>query len=392
MRTLRIILSSAVIVGALAAASYYVIETKGINVARLIEAAQPKQAAAAPAGPAMHGMPVPVTPVVKRTIPIVLDYAARTESIRNIQLLARVAGYVESQPARDGSDVREGDLLYKIDPHDLLAAYDQISAQAQRDQAALDYAKQNYERGNELAKTGFVDKDTWQQRASAMRQAEAALAMDQALIRTAKLNLGYAEIRAPFSGRLGRNQAPTGTLVSVGNTVLNTLVEIDPIYVTFSPAETDLPTIEKARAAGKVVAEVLLPGEETSDRRGELTFLDNVIDRTTGTLTARATIANAAHLLLPGQYVRLRLHIGEEPDALMVPQTAVGSSQLGKYVYVVADGKADQRLVSLGPTDGPLVSVTKGVAEGDQIITGNLQKIGPGAPVTPMPAKGAAGG
>jgi multidrug efflux system membrane fusion protein len=379
-------------VGALATASSYVIETKGIRIAAAMPEGPPKAAAGGPAGPAMRGMPVPVTPVERKTIPIVLDYAARTESIRNIQLLARVAGYVAAQPAPDGSYVKEGDLLYKIDPRDLQAALDQITAQTQRDQAALDYARANLNRGTELAKEGYVAKDTWDQRSSAMRQAEAALAMDQALIRTAKLNLSYTEIRAPFAGRLGRNQAPNGTLVSVGNTVLNTLVELDPIYVTFNPAETDLPVIEKARAKGKVEAEVLLPGEEASDRKGELTFLDNVIDRSTGTVAARATITNPDHALLPGQYVRVRLHIGDQPDALMVPQTALGSSQLGKYVYVAADGKADMRLVTLGPSDGGLVSVTKGVAEGDQIIIGNLQKIGPGAPVTPMPAKGAAGG
>ena len=163
--------------------------------------------------------------------------------------------------------------------------------------------------------------------------------------------------------------------------------QIDPIYVTFSPAETDMPAIEKARAAGKILAEVLLPGESESERKGELTFVDNAVDRNTGTLLARATLLNRDHSLLPGQYVRLRLHIGEEPDALLVPQTALGSNQLGKFVYVVADGKADLRPVTLGPTAGPLISVVKGVTEGDQIITGNLQKIGPGAVVQPLPAQ-----
>src|SRR5260370_14700220 len=108
-----------------------------------------------------------------------------------------------------------------------------------------------------------------------MRRAEAALAMDEAAIRTAKLNLGYAEIRAPFAGRLGRNQAPIGTLVSVGNTALNTLVQLDPIYVTFNPAETDLPAIQKARAAGKVSVDILFPGEDVAGHKGDLTFIDN---------------------------------------------------------------------------------------------------------------------
>ena len=130
------------------------------------------------------------------------------------------------------------------------------------------------------------------------------------------------------------------------------------------------------------------PGDDKPRQRGELTFLDNDVDRSTGTITARATIANPDFSLLPGQYVRVRLRVKEVPDALMVPQIAIGSSQLGKYVYVVGEGsKAAMRPVTLGPTDGDLVNVVGGVVEGDQVITGNLQKIGPGSPVQPMPAK-----
>jgi multidrug efflux system membrane fusion protein len=176
--------------------------------------------------------------------------------------------------------------------------------------------------------------------------------------------------------------------VSVAGTTLNTLVQLDPIYVTFNPSEAELGDIQKAHAAGKVEVEVLVPPETEARHKGELTFLDNVVDRATGTITARATIANGDFTLLPGQYVRARLHLKDEPDALLVPQTALGSSQLGKYVYVVgANNMAEQRLVTLGPTAGELVVVQKGVSEGDQIITGNLQKIGPGAPVQPLPAK-----
>jgi multidrug efflux system membrane fusion protein len=344
-------------------------------------------AGAAPPDPRMMAMPVPVAPVVRKTVPIYLEYSARTESIRNITLQARIPGYLETQAAADGADVKQGDLLYKIDSRDLQAALDQAQAQAQRDAAALDYARGNFSRGNDLAKTGVVAKDTLEQRSSAKDQAEGTLAMDQATIRTAKLNLSYAEIRAPFAGRLGRNQAPVGTLVGAGGTVLNTLVQLDPIYVTFNPSETDLVEIERARAAGKVEADVMLTGDTQAGHKGELTFIDNAVDRATGTITARATIGNADFTLLPGQYVHVRLHIKDQPDALLVPQTALGSSQLGKYVYVVADGKADQRLVTLGPTDGPLVVVLKGVTESDQVIVGNMQKIGPGAPVQVLPSK-----
>ena len=344
--------------------------------------------AATQAAPAMPAMPVPVTPVVKRTIPLYLDYSARTESIRNIALQAKVSGYILQQAAADGADVKQGELLYKIDPRDFQAALDQVKAQAQRDSASLDYARLSLTRGNELTKTGFLSKDTFDQRTSAVQQGEAAIAADQAAIRSAELNLSYAEIRAPFAGRIGRNQAPAGTLVNAGGTALNTLVQLNPIYVTFNPSETDLAAIQKAKAAGKVGADIFVPGETQPNHKGELTFLDNNVDHATGTITARATIANDDLALLPGQYVRVRIAVSEQPDALLVPQTALGSSQLGKYVYVVGEGsKVDMRLVELGATEGDLISVTKGVGEHDQIISGNLQKIFPGMPVQPLPAK-----
>ncbi|MER8461324.1 efflux RND transporter periplasmic adaptor subunit [Mesorhizobium sp. M1396] len=380
MRKWKIALGTAVALGAISVASVHLLDMGNLSL-------NAGTAGAAPA-PAAFVMPVPVVSVVRKTIPIYLDYAARTEPIRSITLQARIPGYLQEQTAADGVDVRQGDLLYKISPDDFQAALDQAKAQVQRDMATLDYARSNLGRGTELAKSGYLAKDGFDQRTSTLREAQASLALNQAAVRTAELNLSYAEIRAPFGGRLGRNQASVGTLVSVAGTVLNTLVQLDPIYVTFNPSETDLAEIEQARANGPIEVEVLLPGQTEASQKGELTFIDNSVDRSTGTITARATIGNGKFTLLPGQYVRVRLHVRQQPDALMVPQTALGSSQLGKYLYVVGKGNTvDQRLVSLGPTSGGQVAILSGVAEGDQIITGNLQKIGPGMPVSPMPEK-----
>ncbi|MER9299441.1 efflux RND transporter periplasmic adaptor subunit [Mesorhizobium sp. M0621] len=380
MRKWKIALGTAVALGAISVASVHLLDMGNLSL-------NAGTAGAAPA-PAAFVMPVPVVSVVKKTIPIYLDYAARTEPIRSITLQARIPGYLQEQTAADGVDVRQGDLLYKISPDDFQAALDQAKAQVQRDTATLDYARSNLGRGTELARSGYLAKDGFDQRTSTLREAQASLALNQAAVRTAELNLSYAEIRAPFGGRLGRNQASVGTLVSVAGTVLNTLVQLDPIYVTFNPSETDLAEIEQARANGPIEVEVLLPGQTEASQKGELTFIDNSVDRSTGTITARATIGNGKFTLLPGQYVRVRLHVREQADALMVPQTALGSSQLGKYLYVVGKGNTvDQRLVSLGPTSGDQVAILSGVAEGDQVITGNLQKIGPGAPVSPIPEK-----
>ncbi|MBV9910084.1 MAG: efflux RND transporter periplasmic adaptor subunit [Hyphomicrobiales bacterium] len=374
MRVLRLSLA--------AVATIAIVAVVGVRIAG--ERADGATESAGP--PPMMAMPVPVVSIVKKTLPIYLEYPGRIESIRSIALQARASGYIESQLAPDGADVKTGDLLYQIDPRDLQAAFDLAAAQAERDQASLEYAKASFGRGEELVKSGFVTKDAYDQRASTMHQAEAALVADRAAIETAKLNLSYAEITAPFSGRLGRNQAAKGALVGPASGPLNTLVQLDPIYVTFNPSESDLVEITHARASGEIAAEVSLADTPNSVHKGELTFLDNVVDKATGTIAARVTIANPDFTLLPGQYVRVRLHIRDEPDAFMAPQTALGSNQMGKFVYVVGAGdKAELRLLTLGPMDGNLVSVTKGLSEGDRVIVGNLQKIGPGSPVKPLP-------
>ena len=338
------------------------------------------------------GLPVPVTQVVKQTVPLYLSYAGTVEAIRSVALQTKITGYLAERSVADGSDVKQGDLLYRIDPRDYAAALAQARAQAQRDAAALDYSRVTQQRSATLTREGWATKDNADQTASALKQAQATLAADQAAIQVAENNLSYTEIRAPFAGRIGRSLVQEGALISASGTQLTTLVQLDPIYATFNPPEGDLAKIEKARAAGTLFADLLIDKETEPRFSGAVTFLDNVVDRTTGTITARATIKNPEGTLLPGQYIRVRLHIGDQPDALLVPQAALLSSQLGKSVYVVAAGnKVEPRILTLGPTLGPLVVVEKGVNEGESVITGNLQKIGPGMTVQPLPKAGQPG-
>jgi multidrug efflux system membrane fusion protein len=380
MRIGRIVLGAGVVIVAAAIGGYLLLDGIGRGPGTHV-------ADAAIQGGQAFVMPVPITPVVTKTVPVYLDYVGTTEALRTVTLQAKVTGYLSERGAVDGADVRQGDLLYRINPRDYQVMLDQAKAQAQRDAAAVEYSRASQNRNSQLNKDGFASKDTFDQTTSAMRQAEANLAADQAAIRGAELNIGYTEIAAPFAGRLGRSLVHEGALISAAGTQLNTLVQLDPIYVTFNPSETDLATIEKQRAIGPIAADARLTGDADPRFHGTLTFLDNTVDRTTGTIVARATIDNAARTLIPGQYVRIRLHIADQPNALLIPQAAVGSNQIGKYVYTIGDGsKVEQRYVTLGATDAKLVVVNSGLKPGESVIVGNLQKIGPGMPVKPIPA------
>ncbi|CAI9403832.1 Efflux pump periplasmic linker BepF [Pleomorphomonas sp. T1.2MG-36] len=344
-------------------------------------------AAATPAAPAMQAMPVPVEKVAKRTLPVYLDYPARTEAIQSVSLQAKVTGYLKERVVADGADVKAGDVLYVIDDRDARTALAEAQAQLERDTAQGDYLRSSLKRGEELSQKGFLAKDGFDQRTSSLRQAEAAIAIARAAVEAAELDIERSTIRAPFAGRVGRSAASVGTLVTSGQTVLNTLVQLDPVYVAFNPAEKELAAIKAALGKGEVTAEITLPGQQGSKPyAGKLTFIDNRLDASTGTVAARATIANTAFDLLPGQYVHLRLSVGSQPDMLMAPQVALGSSQLGKFVYVVGkDSMVEQRMVEVGRTDGNQIAILSGLTEKDLIISGNLQKIWPGVPVQPLP-------
>ncbi len=354
-----------------------------------------KPAAAAPAGTpagAPPAFPVPVTAVTTRTVPVYLDYVGTTEALRYVTLQSKVTGFLAQHLVEDGADVKEGDLIYKIDDRDFQATLDQVKAQLQSDIAALEYAKASQARNYTLSQQGVVAKDTNDEKTSLMHQAESAIVSDKAQIRNAELTLGYTEIRAPFDGRIGKTQVHEGALIKQQETDLNTLVQLTPIYATFNPSETDLALIEKYRARGDIAVDILLTGETAPRFHGKLTFVDNTVDRSTGTITARATIDNPGSELLPGQYVRVRLYLTEQPDTLLVPQSALGSSQMGRFVYVIGKGGVvEQRFIKVGAVFDDLIVVTEGLAASDQVITGDLQKIGPGMPVQPLAPQPATG-
>lgn len=353
----------------------------------------PRGTHGAASGPSPSSSPVavldvPVTAVVARTVPVFLEYVGTTDAIRTVTLQAQVTGYLLKQAVPDGSDVTGGELLYQIDPRSYQATLDAAKAQAEKDAAALEYASASHRRNAVLNETGDVSTDTLQQSASTERQGKAAVAADRALIETAQLNLLFTGIRAPFAGRLGLSRVHEGALISTAGTQLNTLVQLDPIYATFNPPDTDLPEIQMRQSKGAIPADIIVGQARTPQYHGRLTFLDNSIVRGTGTITARATIENPNQTLLPGQFIHVRLHVADQPDTLLVPQVAVGSNQLGQYVYIVGPGnRLEQRYVTLGDDHAPFVAVRKGVVNGESVVVGNLLKLGPGAVVRPTPVE-----
>jgi multidrug efflux system membrane fusion protein len=328
-------------------------------------------------------LPVPVMTVKAVTIPVYRSFPAVTQAMRTVTIQARVTGYLAAQGAVDGADVAGGALLYRIDAKDYQAALAEAQAQLRLANASLRYTRATNGRNQILAGEGWVSRDTADQTDSNFNQGRATLANNGAALNEAALNLSRTEIRAPFAGRIGASQVFQGSLISVAGATLNTLVQLDPIYVSFNPAQENLPDITREQALAPIQTTVAVNGG-TADHTGALTFIDNQISPSTGTILLRATIANPDHALLPGQYVTARLHLGDLKGALLIPQAAVGATQIGRSVMVVGAGnRVVARIVTLGDTYGENVVVTAGLQAGDQVITGQLQKLKPGAAVNP---------
>jgi membrane fusion protein, multidrug efflux system len=328
-------------------------------------------------------MKVPVMTVVARTMPIYRTFPATTQAMRTVLIQARVTGYLVEQGAADGADVASGALLYRIDARDYQNSVLQAQAARAQADASLKYARVSQGRNQILAHDGWVSKDTYDQTNSTLQQGQASLTNNEASLNQAALNLSRTEIRAPFAGRISASQVFKGSLISVAGATLNTLVQLDPIYVSFNPAEVNLEAITREQARAPIETTVSVNGGKFG-HTGTLTFIDNQVSQSTGTILLRATIDNPDRALLPGQYVTARLYLGDLQGAVQVPQSAVSSTQIGKTVLVVGEGdKVEQRIIKLGDSQGAVVIVADGLKPGDRIITGQVQKLKPGAQVQP---------
>jgi membrane fusion protein (multidrug efflux system) len=356
-----------------------------------------QQAPAAPPPPE-----VGVVTVATGDVGLVTELPGRLEPSRVAQVRARAAGIVQQRLFREGSDVRAGQVLYRIDPAPYAAAQASAQAALARAQANHAQAQALAERYKPLVEANAVSKQEYANAVAGEKQTEADVAAARAALRNAEINLGYASVTAPISGRIGRSLVTEGALVGQGEaTPLALVQQIDPLYVNFTQSVTEVTHLRRAleqgrlKRAGAEGAQVRVILEDGSEhpQPGKLLFADLSVDQNTGQVTLRAEVPNARAMLLPGMYVRVRIEQAKAANAMLLPQQAVTRASQGDSVMVVAaDGQVGPRTVKIGGAQNGQWVVTDGLKPGEQVMVDGFQKLRPGAPVKPVPwSNGAAG-
>lgn len=348
-------------------------------------------------------MPPPEVGVVVATaeaVPLVQDLVGRLSAVRSADVRARVAGVLQKRVYTEGSDVKEGQILFEIDPAPLRASLNAQLANLAAAQATYQNNHVAAERARSVAQKGLLSKADVDNAAAAERTSAASVKQAQANVESSRINLGYANVTAPISGRAGKQQVTEGALVGQGEaTLLTTIDQIDSVYVNFSQAVGVLDTLRAAAASGKVgladankaKVELLLPDGSPYSDSGSLDFSDQAVDAATGTVSLRGIVPNPQHRLLPGQFVNVRLTLGELKHAWLVSQRALQRDATGPYVLVVgADDKVEQKHVTADRQKGDDWIVTEGLADGDRVIVSGLQKAKAGQPAKATPWQAAA--
>lgn len=325
---------------------------------------------------------VGVVRVASGPVTVYQEYVAQTAAPDTIELRAQVTGLLQRQVVPDGARVKQGDLLYVIDPRPFQAALEEARANLAQARAGLTNAQQTLDRYQELVGQGFVSKQAFQNAQAQQRQAAALVEAERARVREANINLGYTRISAPGDGYLSQSQVRAGSLVTAQQTLLNTLYSSDPMYVYFTLSEEELLSLQQSAGggAGNAMRErkfrLLLTDGSEYRHRGTLDFVDSAVDERTGTLRARVSVPNPERQLRPGMFVRLSVPSTQSGDAITVPQRAVTEMQGMKTVYVVGpDGKSQARQIVADTRAGNGWVVEKGLKPGELVVVEGLPKI-----------------
>ena len=376
----------------------FAVVATALPLAMLLAACGAKDGAPAGAG-GPGGMPpaeVGVVTVAAQAVALQTELPGRVSPLRVAQVRARVNGVVLKRLFQEGSEVKAGQLLYQIDAAPYQAAFDSAQASLAKAQANLTQTKAQAERYKPLAEANAVSKQEFISVVAAHQQAEADLAAAKAAVQAARINLDYASVTAPISGHIGQSLVTEGALVNQAEaTQLAVIQQTSSVYVNFTQSSTDVLRLRKAmaskqlRSAGAAALAVRIVLEDGSElpRAGKLLFTDPTVDASTGQVTLRAEVPNPDGLLLPGQFVRVRLSQAELPAAMLLPQQAVTRTNQGDTVLVVApDGKPGPRPVKVGNAQNGQWVILDGLKPGEQVIVDGFQKMMvPGAPVKPVP-------
>ncbi len=352
------------------------------------EAAESAGANAAAAPPTQ----VTVAQVIQRPVNEFDEFTGRFEAIEHVDLRPRVSGYISSVNFVEGTEVKKGDVLFLIDPRPYEAEYKRAKAQLEQARTQLTLAKSERERAAKLVQSHAISQEEFDTRTAGSDQAGANVDAAQAALDSAELNLTWTRVTAPINGRISRAQVTTGNFVTSGQTMLTTLVSLDPIYVTFDDDEQAyLKYAKQARdgdhASSRGSSNTVLVGlanENGYPHQGVMVFVDNALDPSTGTIRSRAKLDNHDRIFTPGLFARIQLLGRDKHNALLINDSSIGTDQNVKYVFVVgADNKIEYRPVKLGPIVDGLRVIREGLAQGETIVVNGLQRVRPGAPITP---------
>lgn len=352
------------------------------------------------AGPQMP--PPPLVTVAKaqaQDVPVYLDEIGKSGAFESVTVTPQVGGRITERHFQDGADLSKGMLLFVIDPRPYQAQLDSAKASLAQAKAALELAKIQFARDQELVGTKAISKQDYDTKKNTVDVDQAQVESAQAALETARLNLEYCYIHSPIEGRAGARLVDIGNVVQANTTGLLLIQRLDPIYADFTVTERDLPEVQKEMSRGSLKALVRVPSDpENRARTGKVTFLDNAVQNGTGTVNLRATMSNPDHHFWPGQFVNVRLVLATQKNAVLIPNEATQISQKGPFVYVVKpDSSADLRLVTLGQRQGENVVVIQGVAAGENVIVAGQLTVPPGGKVrvdtgaAPGPSKAPAG-
>ena len=333
--------------------------------------------------PQIPGVPVTVAPVVQKDMPVEISLIGTTEAFATVVVRAQTTGELTSVNFQPGDDVQAGQVLFTMDRRPLEAALHQAEANLARDSAQADQARVSAQRTQDLADRGLVPREQVDQTRASATALAATVAADRAAVENATVQLQYATIRAPIAGRTGDLMVSAGNLVRANDDApLAIINQVTPIYVSFAISETLLPDFKRYMARGALGVEAVPPNDEGPAAAGRITFVDNTVDQTTGTIKIKGTFPNLDRRLWPGQFVNIVVRLATDSGAIVVPSAAVQTGPDGQYVFVVTrDRTVDMRAVTVARTAGTETVIKEGVKAGETVVTDGQLRLVPGSRV-----------